>query len=80
MVVLKSQIICLHMLIIVHLSCLKVNTSSLKTNHLGAGDLVDAVVPYMGESITDGTLATFLKSMQFFPLPLHVCLSFLICF
>ncbi|XP_042382774.1 dihydrolipoyllysine-residue succinyltransferase component of 2-oxoglutarate dehydrogenase complex 1, mitochondrial-like [Zingiber officinale] len=25
------------------------------------GDLVDAVVPYMGESITDGTLATFLK-------------------
>ncbi|XP_073043862.1 dihydrolipoyllysine-residue succinyltransferase component of 2-oxoglutarate dehydrogenase complex 1, mitochondrial-like [Primulina eburnea] len=27
----------------------------------GGGDLVDAVVPYMGESITDGTLATFLK-------------------
>ncbi|XP_031491849.1 dihydrolipoyllysine-residue succinyltransferase component of 2-oxoglutarate dehydrogenase complex 2, mitochondrial-like [Nymphaea colorata] len=26
-----------------------------------SGDLVDAVVPYMGESITDGTLATFLK-------------------
>ncbi|WOL01748.1 hypothetical protein Cni_G10465 [Canna indica] len=25
------------------------------------GDFVDAVVPYMGESITDGTLATFLK-------------------
>nr|XP_043621199.1 dihydrolipoyllysine-residue succinyltransferase component of 2-oxoglutarate dehydrogenase complex 2, mitochondrial-like [Erigeron canadensis]XP_043621200.1 dihydrolipoyllysine-residue succinyltransferase component of 2-oxoglutarate dehydrogenase complex 2, mitochondrial-like [Erigeron canadensis] len=25
------------------------------------GDLVDAVVPFMGESITDGTLATFLK-------------------
>ncbi|KAL2472951.1 Dihydrolipoyllysine-residue succinyltransferase component of 2-oxoglutarate dehydrogenase complex 2 [Forsythia ovata] len=25
------------------------------------GDLVDAVVPHMGESITDGTLATFLK-------------------
>ncbi|XP_057471630.1 dihydrolipoyllysine-residue succinyltransferase component of 2-oxoglutarate dehydrogenase complex 2, mitochondrial-like isoform X1 [Actinidia eriantha] len=25
------------------------------------GDLVDAVVPYMGESITDGTLANFLK-------------------
>ncbi|URD92761.1 hypothetical protein MUK42_33563 [Musa troglodytarum] len=25
------------------------------------GDLVAAVVPYMGESITDGTLATFLK-------------------
>ena len=27
------------------------------------GDLVDAVVPFMGESITDGTLASFLKSM-----------------
>lgn len=27
----------------------------------GSGDLYDAVVPYMGESITDGTLATFLK-------------------
>lgn len=27
------------------------------------GDLVDAVVPFMGESITDGTLAKFLKSM-----------------
>lgn len=27
------------------------------------GDLVDAVVPFMGESISDGTLATFLKSM-----------------
>ncbi|KAK9155665.1 hypothetical protein Sjap_003145 [Stephania japonica] len=25
------------------------------------GDIVDAVVPYMGESITDGTLAKFLK-------------------
>lgn len=25
------------------------------------GDLVEAVVPFMGESITDGTLATFLK-------------------
>lgn len=29
------------------------------------GDLVDAVVPFMGESITDGTLAKFLKSMLF---------------
>lgn len=28
------------------------------------GDLVDAVVPFMGESISDGTLATFLKSMS----------------
>ncbi|KAK4778445.1 hypothetical protein SAY86_005973 [Trapa natans] len=27
-----------------------------------SGDLVDAVVPYMGESITDGTLANFLKN------------------
>ncbi|KAB1201986.1 Dihydrolipoyllysine-residue succinyltransferase component of 2-oxoglutarate dehydrogenase complex 2, mitochondrial [Morella rubra] len=27
----------------------------------GNGDLVEAVVPFMGESITDGTLATFLK-------------------
>ncbi|KAA8520098.1 hypothetical protein F0562_014354 [Nyssa sinensis] len=26
-----------------------------------SGDLVDAVVPFMGESITDGTLANFLK-------------------
>ncbi|KAK3199746.1 hypothetical protein Dsin_023161 [Dipteronia sinensis] len=26
------------------------------------GDFVDAVVPFMGESITDGTLATFLKN------------------
>ncbi|KAL5988687.1 hypothetical protein ACLOJK_026787 [Asimina triloba] len=25
------------------------------------GDLVDAVVPFMGESVTDGTIATFLK-------------------
>jgi type III secretory pathway component EscS len=29
------------------------------------GDLVEAVVPFMGESITDGTLANFLKSMLF---------------
>lgn len=28
-----------------------------------AGDVIEAVVPFMGESITDGTLATFLKSM-----------------
>ncbi|EYU18936.1 hypothetical protein ABFS82_04G185500 [Erythranthe guttata] len=27
----------------------------------GEGDLVEAVVPYMGESISDGTLAAFLK-------------------
>ena len=26
------------------------------------GELVEAVVPYMGESITDGTIATFLRS------------------
>ena len=30
-----------------------------------AGDIVAAVVPFMGESITDGTLATFLKSMLY---------------
>ncbi|KAG6790195.1 hypothetical protein POTOM_006343 [Populus tomentosa] len=29
------------------------------------GDLVDAVVPFMGESITDGTLAKFLKNPDF---------------
>uniref|UniRef100_A0A0E0K0A6 dihydrolipoyllysine-residue succinyltransferase n=1 Tax=Oryza punctata TaxID=4537 RepID=A0A0E0K0A6_ORYPU len=29
--------------------------------HSQLGDLVEAVVPFMGESITDGTLATFLK-------------------
>ncbi|KAA3471545.1 dihydrolipoyllysine-residue succinyltransferase component [Gossypium australe] len=28
----------------------------------GEGDLVDVVVPFMGESISDGTLATFLKT------------------
>ncbi|KAM3311174.1 hypothetical protein ACQJBY_031693 [Aegilops geniculata] len=33
------------------------------------GDLVEAVVPFMGESVTDGTLANFLKSMH---LPLSV--------
>jgi len=32
------------------------------------GDVVEAVVPHMGESITDGTLAAFLKSMLFFTL------------
>lgn len=31
----------------------------------GAGDSIDVVVPFMGESITDGTLAKFLKSMFF---------------
>lgn len=29
------------------------------------GDQVDAVVPFMGESISDGTLAKFLKSKLF---------------
>ncbi|XP_022753114.1 dihydrolipoyllysine-residue succinyltransferase component of 2-oxoglutarate dehydrogenase complex 2, mitochondrial-like isoform X2 [Durio zibethinus] len=32
-----------------------------KTPSYDEGDLVDAVVPFMGESISDGTLATFLK-------------------
>jgi 2-oxoglutarate dehydrogenase E2 component (dihydrolipoamide succinyltransferase) len=27
------------------------------------GEKFEAVVPFMGESVTDGTLATFLKSM-----------------
>ena len=43
------------------------------------GDVVEAVVPHMGESITDGTLANFLKSMFFFAffiivffIPVHV--------
>lgn len=34
---------------------------SLFTASYAQGDLVDAVVPFMGESISDGTLATFLK-------------------
>ncbi|XP_039055111.1 dihydrolipoyllysine-residue succinyltransferase component of 2-oxoglutarate dehydrogenase complex 2, mitochondrial-like isoform X1 [Hibiscus syriacus] len=34
---------------------------SFRAFSYGDGDLVDAVVPFMGESITDGTLATFLK-------------------
>lgn len=36
------------------------------------GDVVEAVVPHMGESITDGTLANFLKSMLFFAYILFV--------
>ncbi|XP_022028542.1 dihydrolipoyllysine-residue succinyltransferase component of 2-oxoglutarate dehydrogenase complex 2, mitochondrial isoform X1 [Helianthus annuus] len=32
-----------------------------RTFSSNSGDLVDAVVPFMGESISDGTLATFLK-------------------
>ncbi|XP_010244482.1 PREDICTED: dihydrolipoyllysine-residue succinyltransferase component of 2-oxoglutarate dehydrogenase complex 2, mitochondrial-like isoform X2 [Nelumbo nucifera] len=35
------------------------NIGSVELN--SAGDMVDAVVPFMGESITDGTLAKFLK-------------------
>jgi 2-oxoglutarate dehydrogenase E2 component (dihydrolipoamide succinyltransferase) len=31
--------------------------------------LVEAVVPFMGESVTDGTLANFLKSMHPLSLP-----------
>lgn len=37
-----------------------VQTSRMKFSS-DSGDLVDAVVPFMGESISDGTLATFLK-------------------
>lgn len=43
-----------------------VNSYSLKLAYcvdFFQGDLVDAVVPFMGESISDGTLAAFLKSM-----------------
>ncbi|KAE9456616.1 hypothetical protein C3L33_11570, partial [Rhododendron williamsianum] len=36
----------------------------LNSNSTGNGDVVDAVVPFMGESISDGTLAKFLKSMN----------------
>lgn len=36
----------------------------LPVNNCNEGDTVDAVVPYMGESISDGTLATLLKSMS----------------
>ncbi|WOH04180.1 hypothetical protein DCAR_0623589 [Daucus carota subsp. sativus] len=37
-----------------------IQTSRMKFSS-DSGDLVDAVVPFMGESISDGTLATFLK-------------------
>ncbi|XP_017253917.1 dihydrolipoyllysine-residue succinyltransferase component of 2-oxoglutarate dehydrogenase complex 1, mitochondrial [Daucus carota subsp. sativus] len=37
-----------------------VQTSRMKFSS-DSGDLVEAVVPFMGESISDGTLATFLK-------------------
>ncbi|RRT34845.1 hypothetical protein B296_00053754 [Ensete ventricosum] len=44
-----------------NISCdlLRIYVFDLK--NFSTGDLVAAVVPYMGESITDGTLATFLK-------------------
>ncbi|PHT43957.1 hypothetical protein CQW23_17982 [Capsicum baccatum] len=35
----------------------------LPVNNCNEGDTVDAVVPYMGESISDGTLAKFLKNV-----------------
>jgi 2-oxoglutarate dehydrogenase E2 component (dihydrolipoamide succinyltransferase) len=37
--------------------------------------LVEAVVPFMGESVTDGTLANFLKSMHPLSLPPSLPLS-----
>lgn len=44
--------------------CILIDVCVFLLNTLYAqGDLVDAVVPFMGESISDGTLATFLKSM-----------------
>lgn len=39
------------------------------------GDKVEAVVPFMGESVTDGTLANFLKSMLSPSLPLPLPFS-----
>ena len=36
-----------------------------------SGDLVDVVVPFMGESISGGTLEKFLKSM-FFPVAIPI--------
>ncbi|THU53755.1 hypothetical protein C4D60_Mb10t17780 [Musa balbisiana] len=36
-----------------------------RSHHTLLGNLVDAVVPFMGESFNDWTLATFLKSMSF---------------
>jgi len=41
------------------------------------GDKFEAVVPFMGESVTDGTLANFLKSML--PLSLSLSLSLSPC-
>ncbi|KAJ8432602.1 hypothetical protein Cgig2_008687 [Carnegiea gigantea] len=45
-------------------SCLPVDSSrktSSRSYSSGSGDAVEVVVPFMGESVTDGTLATFLK-------------------
>ncbi|CAO2842507.1 unnamed protein product [Amaranthus hypochondriacus] len=45
-------------------SCLQTDPSIQTWNRSyssDSGDVVEAVVPYMGESVTDGTLATFLK-------------------
>lgn len=40
-----------------------------------AGDTFEAVVPFMGESITDGTLATFLKSTHLISLCFDIAYS-----
>ncbi|KVI10321.1 2-oxoacid dehydrogenase acyltransferase, catalytic domain-containing protein [Cynara cardunculus var. scolymus] len=37
--------------------------NAVNTRPISEGDLVDVVVPFMGESISDGTLATFLKKV-----------------
>lgn len=44
-------------------SCLQTDPSRQmwKRSYSSDGDVVEAVVPFMGESITDGTLASFLK-------------------
>ncbi|KAJ1279298.1 hypothetical protein BS78_04G144500 [Paspalum vaginatum] len=45
----------------------------------GNGDLLEAVVPFMGESVTDGTLANFLKSMRYPLNPLSSSCLLLTC-
>ncbi|CAH2038210.1 unnamed protein product [Thlaspi arvense] len=41
--------------------CIQTSNTSIRLFSSEKGGSVDAVVPYMGESISDGTLATFLK-------------------
>ncbi|KAL8268066.1 hypothetical protein R6Q59_001864 [Mikania micrantha] len=68
----NSKLACqIHQGALVHSMPTRIAVSSLKTDFStqmwsrsfssDSGDLVDAVVPFMGESISDGTLAVFLK-------------------